>query len=93
MNKTQAESLINEAEKTIIGGFFSNMFTHRTRRLENALDIFYKTGNQCKDAKLWKEAGYCFNRCGEIEEELGAESASQFQTSAYCYSFIDINSK
>jgi len=60
MNKTKAEELILDAEKTIVGSFFGNMFTFRTRRLEDALDIYYKAGNLCKDSKMWKEAGFAF---------------------------------
>ena len=89
MDKNKYEEQIALAESTINGGFFSNMLTFRTKRLENGLDIYYKTGNMCKDSKLWKEAGYCFSKCGEIEEELGAEPASQYQSSAFYYSFVD----
>jgi len=81
--------LIETANKKIKGSFFSNIFNSKSSRYEEGLDLFEKSGNMLKLAKSWERAGECFQRCGELEEQLDTDPASHYLEASHCYSFID----
>lgn len=89
MNK-EAQQLVKSAENKLNPGFLKSLISSKSSRLEEALDLLEKAGNIYKLNKNWADAGETFYRCGEIEMELGADSANYFQDAAHCFSFVDI---
>lgn len=85
----EAHLLVEKAEKKLKPGFFGGLFNSKEGRFEEALDLYEKAGNIFKLSKKWFEAGECFEKCGNIEEQLKADAASHYQDAAHCFSFVD----
>ena len=89
----EAQGLIESAEKKIKGSFFGNIFNSQSSRQEEALDLYVKAANTLKLAKNWEKAGWCFEKCGEIEEKLESDPATHYLEASHCYSFSNETSK
>jgi alpha-soluble NSF attachment protein len=85
----EARQLVERAEKKLKPGFFASLMSSKESRLEEALDLYEKAGNMFKLTKKWAEAGECFERCGQIEEQLKADAASHYQDAAHCFNFVN----
>ena len=86
----EAQSLVDQAKKKLVPGFFSKLFGSKEARLEEALDLYEKAATMFKLQKKWFEAGECYERCSQIEEELGSDAAAgHYHDAAHCFNFID----
>jgi alpha-soluble NSF attachment protein len=86
----EARHLVEAAEKKLKPGLFTKMFSSKESRLEEALDLYEKAATMFKLQKKWFEAGECYEKCSNIEEELGSDAAAgHYHDAAHCFNFID----
>lgn len=87
---SEAFQLISKAEKKLKPGFFEKMFSSKESRLEEALDLYEKAATMFKLQKKWFEAGECYEKCSQIEEELGSDNAAgHYHDASHCFNFVD----
>lgn len=85
----EAYDLIKKADSKINTGFFGSLFSSKSSRLEEALDLLEKAAHIFKLVQKWSEAGNTFERCGNIEQELSADAAKYYIEASHCFSFVD----
>jgi tetratricopeptide (TPR) repeat protein len=89
---SEAQELIDKAQKKLKPGFFEKMFSSRESRLEEALDMYEKAATMLKLHKKWFEAGECYEKCSQIEEQLDSDNASgHYHDASHCFNFVDKN--
>jgi alpha-soluble NSF attachment protein len=93
MDKTyEAYQLVEKADKKLKPGLLSKLFGSKEARLEEALDLYEKAATIFKLDKKWFEAGECYEKCSNVEVELGSDQAAgHFHDASHCFNFVDKN--
>jgi tetratricopeptide (TPR) repeat protein len=84
-----AHLLVEQGQKKLHPGCWESLCSSRDERLESAKQCYERAGNQFKLEKNWFQAGECFEKCAEIEEQLKADPSSYFEEAAHCFKFED----
>lgn len=69
----------NKGNKSLKGGFFSNIFGSKTEKLEDAMGHFDRAANYYKLCQKWENASLLYKKCATLNEEL-----KEFDDSADC---------
>ena len=77
------------------GCCLDSICTSKTKRYEDACNLYEKAGNKYKEAHQWRKAADCFEKCSTIKIDLKQNPTKYYQESFFCYSKAnsDINSK
>lgn len=89
-NDGNGHALMEQARRKLTPGLFGKLFSSNESRLEEALDLYQSAANLFKMHKQWNDAGIAFEECGNVETQLGSDSAAiHYQDAAHCFSFVD----
>jgi hypothetical protein len=89
----QAHLLVEEGERNLKPGCFKALCSSREERLDSAKQCFERAGNNFKLQKKWFEAGECYEKCANIEENLKSDPSTFLEEAAHCFKFSDTKSK
>jgi hypothetical protein len=89
----QAHLLVEEGEKNLKPSCWMALCSSKDDRLENAKQCFERAGNNFKLQKKWFEAGECYEKCANIEENLKNDASGFLEEAAHCFKFADKKSK
>ena len=69
--------------------------TSKTKRYEDACNLYEKAGNKYKESHQWRKAADCYENCSKIKIDLKQNPLKYYQESFFCYTKAnsDINSK
>ena len=79
----KASELRTKADQTMKGGFFSNMFSAKQDRLDEAKDLYSQAANCYKHAKDPDQAVQMYMKCIECESDDGFK-ANYYKEAALC---------
>ena len=80
---TKAAELRKKADTTLKGGFFSNMFSHKQDRKDDAKDLYQQAANCYKHAREPEQAVEMYLKCVECENDDGY-AANHYKEAALC---------
>ena len=77
------------------GCCLDSICTSKTKRYEDACNLYEKAGNKYKEAHQWRKAADCFENCSKIQINLKQNPIKYYKESFFCYTKTnsDINSK
>jgi alpha-soluble NSF attachment protein len=65
------------------------MCSNKDQRLDEAKTCFERAANNFKLEKKWFEAGECYEKCANIEEQTGQDPSTSLEEAAHCFKFTD----
>ena len=81
--KRKAENKLNP------GCCMDTLFTSKSKRYEDACELYKKAGDKYKICSQWRKAGDCFENCANIKIKLKDNPVNYYQESFFCYSKAD----
>ena len=88
-----AHNHVTQAHEALKGGCCLNLFKSLADRRTEAREHYRNAGNLFKKCNKFGEAGECFERSGEISEQLIDKISNDYEESAHCYGQTDKKSK
>ncbi|CAH1994569.1 unnamed protein product [Acanthoscelides obtectus] len=91
--ETKAHQLMQEAEKKLSsGGFFRNLFTKSSERIEESIEYYMRAANLFKMSKNWSQAGHAFEDAADqcLRNNNEAEAAINYVEAAVCFKKCDM---
>jgi alpha-soluble NSF attachment protein len=71
MDYTQmAKDEEKSGNKKLEGGFWSNMFSNKSERGEEAIESFKRAANYYKLAAKWEESAMTYQKCARLSEDM-----------------------
>lgn len=92
----QAFYLERKAERKLNPGCcLDTLFSSKTKRYNEACDLYKKAGDKYKLSNEWRKAAACYDNCSKIKIKLKENPLEYYQASFFCYSKAnsDSNSK
>mmetsp|Transcript_15103 Transcript_15103/g.12817 ORF Transcript_15103/g.12817 Transcript_15103/m.12817 type:complete len:301 (+) Transcript_15103:55-957(+) len=74
----KADQLIKDAEKKMKGGFFKNMFSQKSDRIDDAVELIKQAANIYKLAKAWEDAAKAYLRCAELQKSINEDPSEYY---------------
>lgn len=85
--ENEAYMLTRRAENKLNPGCcLDALFSSKSKRYEDACELYKKAGEKYKVCQQWRKAGDCFERCGQIKAKLKENPTKFYQESFFCYS-------
>lgn len=77
------------------GCCLDSICTSKTKRFEDACNLYEKAGNKYKESHQWRKAADCYENCSKIKIDLKQNPIKYYQESFFCFTKAnsDINSK
>jgi len=86
----EAFLLTRKAENKLNPGCcLDTLFTSKSKRYEDACNLYQKAGDKYKMCNQWRKAADCYDNCSKIKINLKENPLKFYQESFFCYSKAD----